>query len=245
MELSKRIACYAYEVSGDWDKIAEKIKSNAKVKDYDINENYITIVDELYPNSLRELRFPPWILFYEGDISLLKKESISIVGSRNASSYGRDCTKKIVSILSTKYVLVSGLAKGIDAIVHENCLENGKTIGVLGCGLGIEYPSCNHALYEKMRKNHLLLSEYPCFVKPKKWYFPWRNRIIAALSKKCIVTQAKINSGTMLTVNESINLNKEVYCIPYPIDEIEGQGCNLLIQQGAQIIISIDYLSEM
>ncbi|MFV0552783.1 MAG: DNA-processing protein DprA [Anaerorhabdus sp.] len=245
MKLSKQIACYAYETSGDWDKIAEKIKNNDEAKSFNIKENYITIVDELYPNKLRELRFPPWILFYEGDISLLNQKCIGIVGSRKSLDYGIQVTKMIASVLSNKYVLVSGLAKGIDAVVHEVGIGKGKTIGVLGCGLDVEYPKCNHVLYEEMRKNHLLISEYPHFVRPQKWHFPWRNRIIAALSEKCIVTQAKINSGTMLTVNEALNLNKDIYCVPYPINEIEGEGCNLLIQQGAQIIVSVDYLSEM
>lgn len=245
MKLSRQIACYAYEVNGDWDKIAEKIKNNDAVKSFNIEENYITIVDELYPSKLRELRFPPWILFYEGDISLLNQRCVGIVGSRNSLDYGTYVTRIIASTLANKYVLVSGLAKGIDAIVHKAGIKSGKTIGVLGCGLAIEYPMCNSYLYKEMRENHLLISEYPHFVRPQKWHFPWRNRIIAALSEKCIVTQAKINSGTMLTVNEALNLNKDIYCVPYPITEVEGEGCNLLIQQGAQIIVSVDYLSEM
>ena len=198
------------------------------------------VFDDDYPIQLKELRFPPWILFYEGNISYLKYSCVSIVGSRTALTYGSEITQMIVKKFAKDYVFVSGLAKGIDAVVHGTAIEVGKTVGVLGCGLDVVYPKCNDYLYKEMRKNHLIITEYPRFVKPEKHFFPWRNRLIAALGKVLIVTQARIKSGTMLTVNEAINLSKEICCVPYPLGEIEGEGCNLLIQQGAQIITSIE-----
>lgn len=245
MELSECIACYAYEAKGDWNAISEMIQTNHCPRQIEIKESYVTIVDGDYPIQLRELRYPPWILFYKGDITLLKRACVSIVGSRQMNDYGALITTQIATNLAKRYVLVSGLAKGIDALVHEIGVRHGKTIGVLGCGLGYIYPKCNQYLYDVMAAEHLLLSEYPAFVSPKKWYFPWRNRIIAALSKKCIVTQARCKSGTMLTVNEAITLNRDVYCVPYPLGEEAGSGCNLLIQQGAQIIISMEDIDEM
>lgn len=245
MELSKCIACYSIEAQGDWDQIATMIQTNKPPQDVDINDEYVTIVDEHYPKQLKELQYPPWVLFYKGNLGLLSWPSVSIVGSRKINGYGESMTKLIASNVVNRYVLVSGLAVGIDALVHEIGLSQGKTIGVLGCGLGHVYPKCNQHLYEEIGKNHLLLSEYPSLVKPQKWYFPWRNRIIAALSKKLIVTQARCISGTMLTVNEAITLNREVYCVPYPFGESDGEGCNLLIQQGAQIIISMEDIAEI
>ncbi|MEG0176912.1 DNA-processing protein DprA [Anaerorhabdus sp.] len=239
MNYSERIAYYAYEVDGDWDKIAQKISANDIPKIVDIKEKYTTILDIDYPPQLRQLRFPPWILFYEGDLSLTSLPCVSIVGSRIPTEYGLFVTEQLAYKLVKDYVLVSGLAKGIDAKVHEVGIKKGKTIGVIGCGMSIIYPTCNKWYYDRLKENHLILSEYPYFTSVKRHHFPWRNRIIAALSKACVVTEAKYKSGTMLTVNEAINLAKEVYVVPHELGKTEGEGCNLLIQQGAQMITSI------
>ncbi|MEG0239901.1 DNA-processing protein DprA [Anaerorhabdus sp.] len=242
MEYSKRIAYYAYEVDGDWDKIAEKIRNNDEPKVVPIHEKYTTILDSDYPNQLRDLRFPPWILFYCGNLALVNQKCVSIIGSRNPSAYGLWATEEITRKLANRYVIVSGLAKGIDAKAHETALISGKTIGVIGSGLSICYPESNKKVYDKMKDSHLILSEYPYYTRIKKHHFPWRNRIIAALSEACIVCEARYKSGTMLTVNEALTLSKEVYVVPHHIGEIEGEGCNLLIEQGAQIITSIQNL---
>ncbi len=237
MEISHKIACYAYETKGDWNQIAEKIKSNALCIPYDISEPYITIMDDNYPNSLRSLRYPPWIIFYRGDISILNQVAVSVVGSRITSSYGEKCTLDVCHKLSQHYVLVSGLARGIDTIVHQVGIQKGKTIAVLGCGLDLCYPQSNQGLFDEIKRNHLVISEYPKGVKAQKHHFPWRNRLIAALGQFCVVTQATYRSGTMLTVNEALELSKDVYCIPYPLGDPCGNGCNLLIQQGAFILL--------
>ncbi len=244
MDKSKKLACYAYECEGDWTKIALMIKEDIDIQEIEIKENYVTILDEAYPKSLRELQFPPWVLFYSGNLSLTDQPCVSIVGSRESKEYGEKMTLEIAQEIASKYVLVSGLARGIDAIVHQVGIEKGKTIGVLGCGLGVEYPKVNQHLTDIMKKYHLVVSEYPYFTKPQRHYFPWRNRIIAALSRACIVTQAQIRSGTMLTVNEALILSKEVLCVPYPLGIIEGEGCNKLIQEGAQIIVNIKQIFE-
>lgn len=240
MKLSYKIACYAYECNGDWSKIAQKIKDNEDVYSYTIEEKYVTIVDSNYPESFRQLRYPPWVIFYEGDITLATRSMVSVVGSRKSTMYGEEMTTLICKQLVKRNVLVSGLAKGIDALVHHVGISQGKTIGVLGCGLGEFYPRCNIELFNEMRKHHLVLSEYPKLTKAQKHHFPWRNRLIAALGDILVVTQAQYKSGTMLTVNEAIELSKEVYCVPYPMNVDAGKGCNLLIQQGAQMITEID-----
>ncbi len=238
MSIKDKIVYYAYKYEGDWSKISLAIKSNEEVKQIKYKDNFITFFDDLYPIELRKLRFPPWVIFYKGDISLLNRKCISIVGSRNACSYGIDITKKIV-LQNKDKVIVSGLAKGIDAIAHEEAIKITKTIAVIGSGLEYTYPLCNKYLYDILGKEHLIISEYPYHTKVKKHHFPWRNRIIACLSETLYVTQARIQSGTMLTVNEAINLSKEIWSVPYPIYEEEGKGCNLIISQGANILIDV------
>jgi DNA processing protein len=142
--------------------------------------------------------------------------------------------------LAKKYVIVSGLAKGIDALSHLESLRVNSTIAILGCGIDYVYPVENKTLYRSIEENGLILSEYPSLSLPLKHHFPHRNRIVAALGKAVVVIQADLKSGTMITVNEALNLGKEVYTIPYELSSIEGQGCNLLIQQGANMILDDD-----
>lgn len=240
--MRNRILFYAIKYSGDYNKIKKAITNNEPYKIIKSNYNFIVIDDPQYPDNLLRLKKPPFILFYKGDISLLKRECVGVVGSRKITYYGRKYTKIISEILSRKYVIVSGLAKGVDSEAHKSALVGGNTIAVLGSGINFVYPKNNINLYNEISKNNLIISEYPNDVVPKPYYFPFRNRIIAALSKSIIVTQAAMRSGTMLTVNEALELNKDVYVIPYSINEIAGRGCNYLIQQGANIILIDDLL---
>lgn len=246
MNQRERLAMYAYEYHGEWSQIAKAIQVMQEPRTYPVCENYITIYDDLYPRSLRQLRYPPWVLFYQGNLSLLNQQSITVIGSRNACEYGTKMTKLIVKELVPQYCIVSGLAAGIDGIAHATAIENhGSTIGVIGSGLRTQYPSCNEGLYRIMRNQYLILSEYPYDTPVKKHHFPWRNRILAALSKYVFVTQASCKSGTMLTVNEAIDLNREIYCVPYSYDSIDGKGCNLLIEQGANILYEIEQIRDL
>lgn len=231
--------------NGNWNRIAKAIANQEAIQS-ERNVRAITIIDSEYPDSLRALRYPPWCLFYQGDISLLQKQCMSIVGSRQINLYGKCVTQMSAKILSKKYVIVSGLAKGADTIAHQITIDQkGKTIGVIASGLSIHYPYCNEMLYQTMFLNHLVISEYPFYVGIQKHHFAWRNRIIAALGKSCIVTSAQKKSGTMLTVNEAIALGKDVYCFPYPIDEKQGEGCNALIQDGAYIVYDYKQLEGL
>lgn len=242
--MRNRILFYAIKYSGDYNKIKKALIKNEPFKKIKCKYNFIVLGDSLYPDNLLRLNKPPFILFYKGDISLLQKSCIGIVGSRRITFYGRKYTKLISENLSKKYVIVSGLAAGVDSEAHRSAIINGNTIAVLGCGINYVYPKSNINLYKEIIANNLIISEYPNDVVPKPYYFPFRNRIIAALSKSIVVTQAAIRSGTMLTVNEALELNKDVYVIPYSINERAGSGCNYLIQQGANIIL-IDDLSDL
>ena len=236
MTIREKICDYAIYYQGNWSKIAQAISTDESVPHFKC-DHFITFYDVEYPEAFRNLRFPPWVIFYEGDLSLLKKECVSIVGSRNASEYGINCTKEIVRRLSDRYVIVSGLAKGIDAVAHKTALEiNHDTIAVIGSGLKTHYPKCNEYLYQKITENGLIISEYPDLVGVKKEHFPWRNRLIAALGERVFVTEATCKSGTMLTVNEAITLGKDVYVVPYPLKTVNDSGCNLLLSQGAFLL---------
>jgi len=227
----------AIKYEGSYEKIAVAIKRQEEITCSGWKEGVITILDKEYPAVLKQLRYPPFVLFYKGNLSLLDQSAISIIGSRNPESYGVEMTKLIVRNCHRKFVIVSGLAKGIDAIAHhEAMITQRNTIGIIGCGIDRIYPMENQHLFEDLTKNGLIISEYPAFTPPRKHHFPFRNRLIAALGEKCVVTAATLKSGTMLTVNEALTLGKEVLCIPYPIGSKSGEGCNLLISQGAGIL---------
>ncbi|MCI5774348.1 MAG: DNA-protecting protein DprA [Erysipelotrichaceae bacterium] len=237
MDKSRYVANLSYKYQGDWQKIAKAIKANEEVKDHDIQEAYLTIFDEGYPLAFRKLRYPPWVIFYQGDLKLLDKPKVSIVGSRIIDAYAYEMTISVANYLAQDHGLVSGLAMGVDALVHQVGLEKSFTIGIIGSGMDHCYPASNAFLYARMRQNGLIISEYPHDVKVAKHHFPWRNRLIAALGERLYVTAAKVKSGTMHTVNEALELGKEIYCVPYALDNELGEGCNLLLFQGANIII--------
>ena len=203
---------------------------------------YLTIVDEMYPEAFKHLRYPPWIIFYQGNVCLLKEKGVGIVGARNCSVQALQNTDTIVQRLQSKYVIVSGLAKGIDARAHLNA---SKTIGVLGCGINVIYPKENAFLFERMKKSGLIISEYPMHVKPLAYHFPWRNRLIAALSSNLVVIEATYKSGTMITVNECLELSVPIYCVPTAFQDEKYQGCNYLISNGANILVDIKDIDDI
>lgn len=237
--MREKILYYALKYHGEWYQIDKAIKQREPWHMITYDGAYVTIADKGYPNRFRNLENPPWILFYEGDLSLCEKHSIGIVGSRMATAYGFQMCEHIVDAIKNSCVVVSGLAKGIDACAHRHALDH-KTIGVIGCGLDISYPVCNIDLYKEMKRAHLILSEYPKGVAPLAFHFPWRNRLIAALSKAVIVVEASMRSGSMLTVNEALKLDIPIYCFPHPFSSESGKGCNFLIAQGANIIVDDD-----
>ena len=223
----------AIKHNGSWHRIKKALEKQEDPGDISLQQA-ITIVDEDYPSALLRLKYPPFVLFWQGNKELLKGRMVAMVGSRKACDYGIEVTEKLAEITGRKYVIVSGMAKGIDAVAHWNAR---KTIGVLGNGLDIHYPFCNDSLYKYMKEKQLLITEYPLGTTPRKEHFPFRNRIMAALGEKIIVTQANEKSGTMHTVEQALDLGKDIYVVPYPLGDENGLGCNRLIQQGAEIII--------
>lgn len=213
-----------------------------------MNIQIITILDEIYPYLLKQIYNPPLILYCKGDIELLYNASLAVVGTRNPSNYGVQATKEIVrSLVKKKFTIVSGLAKGIDFIAHQTCIEHtGQTIAVLGSGFSHIYPRNHEQIANIIGKSHLLLSEYPPNTKPQKKNFPERNRIISGLTVGTIVIEAREKSGSLITADFALNEGREVFAVPGSIFSETSKGTNFLIQQGAKLIQSIDdILSEL
>lgn len=234
----------AIKYCGDYPKIRHHVLSEKQCETFNYDGKFITLLDEEYPSQLKSLQDPPYVLFYEGNLNLLKAPMISIVGNRAPSDYSKSVTHKLVMKLKKRYVIVSGLAKGIDALAHQNALTH-ATIAVVANGIDVYYPKINIRLQTTIKHNHLIISEYPNGVQPKKTNFPTRNRIIAALGSKLIVTSAKERSGTVCTVNHALNLNKEIIVLPHQIDDVSGRGCNEMIQEGASMLTNLDDLSNI
>lgn len=206
----------------------------------------ISILDDEYPIELKNCYNPPVLLFYQGNVDLLKRPKMAVVGARTASQTGTKSVQKIVSELGNQFVIVSGLARGIDTSAHISALKNGgATIAVIGCGLDVHYPKENKLLQEYLGKNHLILSEYTVGEAPLKFHFPERNRIIAGLSQGVIVAEAKMRSGSLITCERALEEGRDVFAIPGNILDGKSDGCHHLIKEGAKCITSgMDVLSE-
>ena len=195
--------------------------------------NYFTIEDDIYPQCLKEISNPPLKLYYKGNLDLLKDERlIAVVGTRNPSSYGKLCCEYMIKKMSKADItIVSGFAKGIDSIAHKtSLLAGGKTIAVIASGLDIVYPASNLSLYREIEEKGLILSEYEAGVKPFKFNFPQRNRIIAGLSKGTIVVESKDRGGSLITADLALEFNRDVYAVPGDVFSEYSKGCNNLIR---------------
>lgn len=208
--------------------------------------HYLTYFDAEYPELLREIYNPPLVLFYKGNLEILTKKALAIVGARDANHYGRQVLNKIIPpIIEKKIVIVSGLAKGIDTFAHVETVRNdGRTIAVLGGGFFHIYPKENETLAKQIAKEHLLISEYPPIEKPAKWKFPMRNRIISGLTQGTLVVQAKERSGSLITADFALEQGREVFAIPGNISDLLSAGTNDLIQQGAKLVMHAEHIIE-
>ncbi len=216
----------------DWDKINE-IKKNIKC-------SYVTIMDKgRYPEFLYQISKPPFILYYYGNLNLVNNDNIlGVVGPREPCDYSLKTTKKIIEGLEAEdCVIISGMAKGIDTMAHLTALNNNiPTIAVLGTGIDSVYPKENFELYERIKMDGLILSEYPEKVEVTKDSFSFRNRIITGISHFVFIPEVKKYSGTNVSLKYALNQGKDIFTLPYFISE--DNLCNSLIQDGAKLIIS-------
>lgn len=204
--------------------------------------------DPRFPKELLQVRPQPRRLHAIGDLSTLDKPKVAIVGSRHPSGYGtRVAYRAAYETARAGVVVVSGMARGLDARAHRAALDaGGATIAVLGCGLDLCYPIGNRDLLAAVRERGLLLSEYPLGTRPTKWTFPARNRLIAALARCLLVVEGRARGGTSNTVWWMESLGKPVFAVPGRLEEPAAEGPNLLIQQGARVYLSPrDLLAEM
>ena len=224
-------------------KLQAKLRENAMTpydKLYE-REDIIPIpfTNPLYPDKLRQMIDPPVVLYTKGDQMLLAESfKIAIIGSRKATVYSKQAMSLIVPpLVKHQAVIVSGLAKGADTMAHAAALEfGGKTIAVLGHGLFHLYPKENQKLADQLAANHLLITEYPPYVKPEKWTFPMRNRIISGLSDAVVITESADKSGTMSTVEHALDHGKDIFAVPGPITSPLSVGPNKLLDEGAKLV---------
>lgn len=226
----------AIKTQVDWEfaetQLATLIKSDAKI---------ITIQDDTYPELLKRIYSPPPFLFIMGDLTAADQESVAIVGSRVCTAYGKQITEQLAhGIVEAGMTVVSGLARGIDSCAHRSALKaGGRTIAVLGCGLDIIYPPENEQLYDEIAASGAVVTEFPFGLKPDKYNFPTRNRIISGLSKGVVVVEAGRMSGALLTAQHAIDQNREVFAVPGNINSPASAGTNELLKQGAIPVTSL------
>lgn len=210
--------------------------------------SWTTIIDEEYPHDLRTIYAPPAVIYWRGTLPTKDESTIAFVGSRKANRYGETTISTLVTPLSEQgWWIVSGGALGADSMAHEAALKaQGKTVAILGSGLLQPYPRTNIRLFERIIEGGgSIVSSFPLNQGALPGNFPARNRIIAGMSKGCVVIQAAQKSGARITASFALEQGREVFAVPGMIDDELAQGCNALIQEGAKLVTSVeDILSE-
>ena len=209
---------------------------------------FVALCEKEYPGRLKEISDSPLVLFYKGNLSNLNTlKHVAIVGTRAATNYGINMSKKISSLLTERnIVIVSGLASGIDTSAHIGAVKSGKTVAVVGTGVDTVFPSENKQLASNIVSNGgLIVSEYPPETPATPWNFPQRNRIISALSDAVIVIEGDLQSGAMITARFAIKQDKPLFALPGPIDSLVSNGPNILIKSKvAELLTSVDDVLE-
>lgn len=236
------------KLSRKYRKKAEQL--TASTQNYDVAAKYeemiergisfVTIGEEGYPSKLSVIPDAPGALYYVGKLPDDQQKSVAVIGARECSEYGRLMAKQFGRMLAEAAIqVVSGMARGIDGIGQQEALvAGGYSLGVLGCGVDICYPPEHRKLYEQLIEEGGVCSEYPPGIEPRAMLFPPRNRIISGLCDAVLVIEAKERSGTLITVDMALEQGREVYALPGRATDPLSRGCNRLIRQGAEIVIS-------
>ena len=212
------------------------------------NAHIVTLADANYPKLLLEISNPPAVLYAIGNLHWLNQPSIAVVGSRNATPQGEKNAEEFsASLCNSGLCVVSGMALGIDGAAHRGALKsNGATIAVVGTGLDIVYPARHRELAHKIAERGLIISEFPLGTPSKAQNFPRRNRLISGLSLGCLVVEANIDSGSLITARLATEQGRDVFAIPGSIHSPVTKGCHQLIKQGAKLVESTqDILEEI
>ncbi|MBA4407515.1 DNA-protecting protein DprA [bacterium] len=209
----------------------------------------ITFWDDAYPELLKRIYFPPVIIYMLGNFSPKDKFSMAVVGTRQPSPYGKMVTEKFsTELIENNLTVVSGLARGIDSYAHTASLNaGGRTIAVTGSGLDVVYPPENKKLYDQIKEEGVIITEFELGTKPDAQNFPRRNRIISGLSLGTLVVETKINGGAMQTAAYALDQNREVFAIPGNLNTKQSEGPNKLIQRGEAKLVTCakDILIEL
>jgi len=208
----------------------------------------LTLADAAYPRQLLEIPDPPPLVYVAGDAALLSAPALAVVGSRNATPQGLQNARAFARALSEAgLAIVSGLALGVDSEAHRGGLEGrGATIAVLGTGIDIVYPQRNRSLADEVLARGALVSEFPLATGPHAGNFPRRNRLISGLARGCLVVEAALDSGSLITARLAADQGREVFAIPGSIHSPLSKGCHALLKQGAKLVESAqDVLEEL
>ena len=224
----------------EWDLNAEYQKLEQK------GVQFVPITDIRYPKKLLEISAPPYALYVRGKLPDETKKTVAIVGARECSPYGESMAGKFAKVLAEAGIqIVSGMARGVDSAGQRGALSaGGESFGILGCGVDICYPRDEIGLFMELQENGGVISEFPLGTRPLPQHFPARNRIISGLSDAILVIEAKEKSGSLITADMALEQGKDVYALPGPINSNLSKGCNLLIRQGAGVLLSPEDLLE-
>lgn len=240
------------KLSKKYKKKADRITESAR--NYDVIRKYeemtergisfVTLDEKSYPTKLAAIPDAPCAIYYVGKLPDGQCKSVAVIGARECSEYGRAMAKQFGKTLAEAGIqVVSGMARGVDGIGQQAALDaGGYSIGVLGCGVDICYPPEHRRLYDSLIEQGGVCSEYPPGIEPRAVLFPPRNRIISGLCDAVLVIEAKERSGTLITVDMALEQGREVYALPGRITDPLSRGCNRLIRQGAEIVISVQEL---
>lgn len=206
----------------------------------------LTVSEADYPRRLKNIPDPPYGIFVKGRLPEESVPAVAVIGARECSEYGRYVAAELGAKLGCQEVtVVSGMARGIDGISQEAALEaGGSSVGVLGCGVDICYPAQNKELYAKLLKKGAVLSPYPIGTPAIARNFPPRNRIVSGLADAVVVIEARVKSGTLITVDMALEQGREVYVVPGRVTDRLSDGCNRLIKQGAGVFLSPESFLE-
>ena len=207
----------------------------------------LTWADAEYPGLLKQIADPPLVLYVAGAVEPLAGPSIAVIGTRHPTVYGREIAQQLAyQLAGAGYVIVSGLALGIDTQAHRGALQaGGRTVGVLGGALDCLYPKENEGLAREMSaQGGAVMCEYPFGRQPDRQTFPMRNRIVSGLVKGVVVVEAPLNSGTLITVDQALDQGRSVMAFPGRADSPASAGCHRLIRNGARLVTSADEVLE-
>ncbi len=222
-------------------KIIEKYKRDLENKGI----SYISIDDDDYPYRLHCLYDKAYLLYYKGELQR-HRLNIAIVGARRCTDYARNIAFKFAGDLAEKGVnIISGLAYGIDASAHLGALEaGGFTTAVVGCGFDFSYPSANKSLMDRIVKKGIVFSEYAPHMRPTRFTFPMRNRIISGLSDGVLLVEARKKSGSLITINHALDVGKDVFAVPLDILGKSNEGGNQVIRDGGKVVFNYEDILE-